>query len=157
MNIALEKVEIGKKDILFRILQYSLFEESINDGNCMGQDALFAYPWFEDYFTEIERKAYFIRDQEMGTLLGFAMINTCMKRNVGGHSIAEFMIIPKFRRNKIGTKAASMCFDMHRGNWEVSPSYGSRQAYLFWKSVVDEYTGGENTFEEGSFFFNSEY
>lgn len=153
MNIALEKVEAEKKDILFRLLQYSLFEESIKDGNCMGEDALFAYPWFEDYFMGKEKRAYFIKEREIGTLLGFVMIDIYMKRNVRGHSITEFMIVPKFRRNKIGTKAANMCFDMHKGIWEVSPSYGSRQAYLFWKSVVDEYTSGENSYEDGSFRF----
>ena len=54
MNIYLEKVTIENKEILFRLLQYSLFEESLN---------------FDKYFIEKEREAYFIKDQEQNTLL----------------------------------------------------------------------------------------
>ena len=55
MDIVLETVSMYKKDTLFRLLQYSLFEESISDGNDMNDEALFEYPWFELYFTEEER------------------------------------------------------------------------------------------------------
>lgn len=58
MDIILERAGTEKKGVLFRLLQYSLFEESISDQNRMGEDGLFAYPWFEDYFTEEEREAY---------------------------------------------------------------------------------------------------
>lgn len=39
MEIVLEKVELDKKDTLYRPLQYSLFEESISDLNEMNEDA----------------------------------------------------------------------------------------------------------------------
>lgn len=35
MDIILEKVKECKKDTLFRLLQYSLFEESVSDHNDM--------------------------------------------------------------------------------------------------------------------------
>lgn len=70
MDIILEKVEECKKDVLYRLLQYSLFEESLNDQNDMNEDALFEYPWFESYFTEEERDACFIREQGTGRLFG---------------------------------------------------------------------------------------
>ena len=101
MAIILEKVEESKRAVLYRLLQYSLFECD------------------------------------------------------SGHSIAEFMVLPKFRRNKIGKKAAFTCFDIYTGNWEVSPSYGSEQAYLFWKNVIDEYTEKSNQYEDGIFLFSN--
>lgn len=61
MEIRLERVQREKEDTLFRLLQYSLFEESLTDLNDMNEDALFDYPWFQAYFTEDEREAYFIR------------------------------------------------------------------------------------------------
>lgn len=112
MDIILEKVEECKKDALYRLLQYSLFEESLSDQNDMNEDALFEYPWF------------------------------------------EFMVLPKFRRNKIGKKAACACFERYPGNWDVSPAYGSRRAYLFWENVIDEYTGKHNQYEDGIFLFS---
>ncbi len=155
MDITLEKVEESKKDVLYRLLQYSLFEESLSDQNDMNEDALFEYPWFENYFTEEGRDACFIRERGTGKLLGFVMINTYVRKWDSGHSIAEFMILPKFRRNKIGRKAAFACFERYPGNWEVSPSYGSEQAYLFWKHVIHEYAGKNDQYEDGIFLFSN--
>ena len=81
------------------------------------------------------------------------MINTYMQHTKEGHSIAEFMVIPKYRRNKIGKKVAFMCFDLYQGDWEVSPSKGDEIAYNFWKTVIDEYTDKNNDFKDGIFSF----
>ncbi|GFI17508.1 hypothetical protein IMSAGC009_02680 [Lachnospiraceae bacterium] len=156
MNIILKKAGAAQREILYRLLQYSLFEESLNDQNDMNEEALFEYPWFENYFTEKDREAFFIREAGSERLLGFVMINTFMQKSSSGHSIAEFMILPKFRRKKIGKKAAVMCFEKYQGVWEVSPSYGSELAYLFWKSVIDDYTGTNNKYEDGIFSFCSQ-
>lgn len=153
MNIKLCTVTKDEKEILYRLLQYSLFEESISDQNEMNQEALFEYKWFEHYFTDNDREAYFIREEVTDKLLGFVMINTYVQKCNQGHSIAEFMVVPKYRRNKIGKKAAIECFEKHTGNWEVSPSYGSESAYQFWKHVIDEYTNGRNSFVDGIFVF----
>jgi len=61
MIITLDKVKIAEKDILFRLLQYSLFEESISDQNEMNENGIFEYKWFDAYFTDDVREVYFIR------------------------------------------------------------------------------------------------
>ena len=155
MEIILDRVKEENKDVLYRLLEYSLFEESLNDGNEMNNDAIFEYKYFDLYFTDNERSAFFVREKETNKLLGFVMINTYMQKCNEGHSIAEFMIIPKYRRNKIGEKVAFECFDMYKGNWEVSPSYGSDSAYNFWKKVIDEYTNDDNKLNDGIFIFNN--
>lgn len=156
MEIYLEKVKIEEKEILYKLLQYSLYEESLNDGNEMTNEAIFKYKYFERYFTEDNREAFFIKDLETNKLMGFVMINTYLQVYESGHSIAEFMVIPKYRRNKIGKEAALKCFDMHKGNWEVSPSLGSKTAYEFWKNVIEEYTKGSYSFNNRLFTFNNE-
>lgn len=155
MNIILDRVKEENKDVLYRLLEYSLFEESLNDGNEMNNDAIFEYKYFDLYFTDNERDAFFVREKETNKLLGFVMINTHMQKCNKGHSIAEFMIIPKYRRNKIGKKVAFECFDMYKGNWEVLPSYGSDSAYNFWKKVIDDYTNDDNKLNDGIFIFNN--
>lgn len=151
----LEKVQVEDKDILYRLLQYSLFEESLTDLKEMNNEALFEYKWFDSYFEENNREAYFIKEQETNKILGFAMVNQYMQKSGDGHSIAEFMVIPKYRRLKIGKRVAKELFDMHKGNWEVKPAYGSSLAYSFWKNVIDEYTSNNNKFEDGIFIFES--
>ena len=136
-------------------MQYSLFEESLNDLNEMNDEAIFEYKWFENYFKDTTREAYFVKEENSNKLLGFAMVNEYMQKTEKGHSIAEFMIIPKYRRLKIGKRVAIEIFNMHQGNWEVKPSYGNKIAFSFWKNVIDEYTENNNSFEDGIFIFES--
>lgn len=156
MNIYLEKVKEKNKDVLYRLLEYSLYEESANDLNEMNEDAIFEYKYFNSYFTDDDRDAYFIREKETNKILGFAMVNAYVQVFENGHSIAEFMVIPKYRKNHIGKKVAFELFDKYRGNWEVSPSYNSCSALFFWNKVVKDYTSSNYKFENDLFLFNNE-
>ncbi|MBE6894573.1 MAG: GNAT family N-acetyltransferase [Ruminococcaceae bacterium] len=155
MEIILEKITEKDKNTLFRLLQYSLFEESATDLNEMGTDGLFEYKWFDKYFTDNNYDAFFIKSKYDNKLLGFVMVDTYMQKTDSGHRIAEFMVIPRYRRNKIGYSAAVKVFDMYSGKWEVSPSYNSHTSYNFWKNVIDRYTDNNNHFEEGIFIFET--
>ncbi len=156
MNIYLEKVKEENKEVLYRLLEYSLYEESANDLNEMNEDAIFEYKYFNSYFTDDDRDAYFIREKETNKILGFAMVNTYVQVFENGHSIAEFMVIPKYRKNNIGKKVAFELFDRYRGNWEVSPSYNSCSALFFWNKVIKDYTSSNYKFENDLFLFNNE-
>lgn len=155
MNCYLEKVLEKDKEVLYRLLQYSLFEESLTDLNEMNDEGIFEYKYFDSYFTSDDRDAFFIKEKDSNKLLGFVMVNTYVQKYDIGHSIAEFMIIPKYRRNKIGKKAAFQIFDMYQGNWEVSPSFGSESAYNFWKRVIEEYSN-DFKYIDRIFLFNNE-
>ncbi len=155
MNIFLEKVREENKEILFRLLQYSLYEESANDLNGMNEDAIFEYEYFNSYFTDDDRDAYFIRELDTNKILGFAMVNSYMQVFKNGHSIAEFMVIPNYRRNHIGEKVAFELFGKYRGNWEISPSYNSDSAFSFWNNVVKKYTNDNYEFIDHLFIFKN--
>lgn len=145
----LERALPEKKEALFRLLQYSLFEESLTDLNDMNDDALFDYPWFDAYFSEEEREAYFIRQCSTKKLLGFAMVR---RHEDGRHSIAEFLVIPKYRRRGVGTQAAKACFSLHAGLWEVKPAYGSESALQFWRRAIAQ-TTEHAEWKDGMFTF----
>ena len=155
MEVYLDRVNISQKETLYRLLEYSLFEESKNDGNEMDENGIYPYRYFDLYFTEKERDAFFIRNKENNQLLGFVMLNTYMQKNPQGHSVAEFMVLPKYRRHHIGKKVAFQCFDQYMGCWEVSPSLGSDSAYRFWENVIREYTDNNYTYHDRLFVFNS--
>jgi predicted acetyltransferase len=131
-----------------------LFEESLNDGNEMNEDGIFKYKYFDKYFNDDNYNAFFIRQEKTNKLLGFVMVNNYTKQNKG-YSIAEFLVIPKFRKHGVGKQAAHKCFDLHKGYWEVSPSFGSDSAYHFWKKVINDYTHGNENFTDGTFAFNN--
>lgn len=52
MEYYLDKVNVKDKNTLYRLLQYSLFEESLNDGNEMNENAIFEYEYFNLYFSD---------------------------------------------------------------------------------------------------------
>ena len=60
----LDRVKEENKDVLYRLLEYSLFEESLNDGNEMNNDAIFEYKYFDLYFTDNDRNAFFVREKK---------------------------------------------------------------------------------------------
>lgn len=155
MEIKLEQVTLEGKDVLQRLLQYSLFEESGTDLNEMNSDGTFTYEWFHHYFTDKDRDAYFIKEMDTDKLLGFAMVNEHLEILKDGHSIAEFMVIPKYRRRGIGKKAAIHIFEKYKGNWEIKPSYGSEKAHLFWENVIREYTGDRFQYKKSIFVFQT--
>lgn len=155
MDVILCNVNKDEKEILFRLLQYSLFEESENDLNEMNEKAFFEYDYFDRYFVDKDRQAYFIREQVTNKLLGFVMVNEYVQLCDNGHSIAEFLVIPKYRRKGIGKKIAFQVFDKYLGNWEVKPSYNSQKAYLFWKKTIGDYSGNNYKYKNEIFLFEN--
>lgn len=149
MNIYLDKVKKEDKEILNRLLMYSLFEESLTDLNEMNEFALFEYPEFDNYFTCDNHEAFFVKESKTNKLLGFLMLDYFNDI----YCIKEFMIIPKYRRLGIGKKAINLCFQKYKGNYIVTPSFGSETAYLFWKNIISLYTNNNYKYEDGSFKF----
>lgn len=153
MNIKLEKVTSEKKAILYNLLQFAIYDASQYVDIDLNESGIFDYDWFENYFIDNDRDAYFIK---MGDkLIGFVMVNENLKIYSNGKSIAEFLIIPSYRRKKIGKQVAITIFDMYLGNWEVEPIENSIQAYKFWQNTIKEYTN--NNYEEKNriFTFNN--
>lgn len=149
-KVQLEKVNEGNRQILWNLLQYMIFETSPYGKNDINTDGTFDYKFFDKYFTDDDREAYLIKSDN-GGLLGFVMINQYLQKVQKGHAIAEFMILPRFRRMGIGKEIAKRCLAMYPGNWEISPADGSKQAYGFWKNVVDDITENDNQLKDGLF------
>lgn len=154
-EIQLEQVTESTRQTLWNLLQYLLFETSPSGKNVANEDGSFDYKYFDNYFTDKNRYAYLIKSKT-GELMGFVMINQYLQQVKTGHSIAEFLVLPRFRRNGVGSEVAKRCFAMYPGNWEVGPADGSDLAYKFWKAVIDEVTGADNKLEDGLFVFNTE-
>lgn len=150
----LERVTKSTRQTLWNLLQYMLFEASPSGKNVANEDGSFDYKYFDNYFTDNDRDAYLIKS-ETGELMGFVMINQYLQKVKTGHSIAELLVLPGFRRNGVGREVARRCFVMYPGNWEVGPADGSKSAYKFWKNVIDEITGEDNQLEDGVFVFNN--
>ena len=154
-EVQLERVTEKTRQTLWNLLQYMLFETSPSGKNVANEDGSFDYKYFDNYFTDEDRDAYLIKSKT-GELMGFVMINQYLQKVKTGHSIAEFLVLTRFRKNGVGSEVAKRCFAMYPGNWEVGPADGSDSAYRFWKAVIDGVTNADNKLEDGLFVFNTE-
>lgn len=153
-NYNIEEVKDDEKDILYNLLQFALYDGSKYIENKINNNAVFEYKWFDSYFTDENRYAYFIKDNSEN-LIGFAMLNQNMKILPDGYSVAEFLILPSYRRNHIGKKVAFELFSKFKGNWEVEPIENSEEAYIFWKNVISDYTNNNYEYKNQIFIFNN--
>ena len=158
MNFELINVDKQDKEKLYRLLQYAIYDGSQYIDNDINMDCIFEYKWFDNYFNDSDRNAYFIKKDDK--YLGMVMINENLKFQKNGKSIAEFLIMPKYRRHHIGKEVTYKIFDKFKGNWEVQPMENNPIAYSFWKNVINEYTNGNYTIKndgtEDIFIFNNE-
>ena len=152
VEVQLERVTESTRQALWNLLQYLLFETSPSGKNVANEDGSFDYKYFDNYFTDDNRDAYIVKSKT-GELVGFVMINQYLQKAKTGHSIAEFLVLPRFRRNGVGSEVAKRCFAMYPGHWEVGPADGSDSAYKFWKKVIDDVTKKNNQLEDGLFVF----
>jgi predicted acetyltransferase len=60
-----------------------------------------------------------------------------------GHSdIAEFYILPCYRKKSLGKRFAFAVFDLFPGSWQVRQIPTATNAIAFWRATIDEYTNG---------------
>ena len=90
--------------------------------NDINEDCIFEYRWFDNYFTDNDRNAYFIKSGN--AYAGMVMVNENLKFNKDGKCIAEFLIMPRFRKNHIGKKVAYEIFEKFKNH-----SYIRRQSW----------------------------
>jgi predicted acetyltransferase len=143
MNYEIVSATIEEKDKLYRLLQYALYDGSQYIDNDIDEECRFEYGWFDNYFTDDDRDAYFIKNGK--SYLGMAMVNENLKFNEEGKCISEFLILPKYRRYHIGKRVAYDIFNMFKGDWEVQPMENNPTAYAFWNNIINEYTNGNYT------------
>jgi predicted acetyltransferase len=128
---------------LFELYAYD-FSEIL--GLDVGDDGRFRPPALDAYWTDLRRHAFLIRADER--LAGFALVQerSRLTGEDGVHDVAEFFVMRKYRRHRIGERAARWLFERFRGCWEVRQKAENEAATAFWRRVIGRYSGGR--FEE---------
>src|SRR4029077_10624716 len=108
----------------------------------VGAEGRFTYPRVESYWQEIGHIPLLIRADDH--LAGFALVNqwSALERPLE-HSVAEFFVLRKYRRARVGTRAALLIFRRYPGRWEVPVAWYNPPALAFWRSVTEEAAPGE--------------
>jgi predicted acetyltransferase len=137
----------AQRPVLDRLLQLYLhdFSEFAPIGSPHGEvgaEGRFTYPRVESYWQEVGHIPLLIRADDH--LAGFALVNqwSALERPLE-HSVAEFFVLRKYRRARVGTRAALLIFRRYPGRWEVPVAWYNPPALAFWRSVTEEAAPGE--------------
>ncbi len=101
----------------------------------VGEEGLFPCAWLESYWQEAGRVALLIRAD--GRIAGFVLLNrwSALDRPLD-RAVAEFFVLRKYRRARVGTRVAHIVFRRYPGRWEVPVAEYNRPALAFWRSAV---------------------
>lgn len=136
--IELRAVRQCDRELLWNIDQKYLYEMTKYYDDDMDEAGNYSYGYFEGYFCEEERKAFFIYDDD--ALVGFAMINPYSYFGAKiDHVMAEFTIFPKYRGHHLAFKAAETIFEHFPGKWEVKYNENNEGARALWNKVTEKY------------------
>lgn len=93
------------------------------------------YPHFDVYWTEPERRPYWIAAR--GETVGFALINRHAPSGLEcDAAVAEFCILPQWRRAGIGLAAARAVFATAPGLWELQVYEATAPGLAFWPRAI---------------------
>ncbi len=143
MKIELVTVQESEKSVLRQMIELYEYDLSIYTHEELNQHGFYGYSYFDYYWTEDNRYAYFIKCNNI--LCGFVLVNDyCYAlKDDTAKSISEFFIMKKYRLFGIGRKIAIEIFDLFPGKWEVDQIPGNEISCKFWENVISEYTNGD--------------
>ena len=58
------------------------------------------------------------------------------------HTMGEFFVVARQRRQGVGQRAAALAFDAFPGRWRVEQLRRNTGATAFWRRVIADHTGG---------------
>lgn len=150
--VELKSVQITEEKLLFNLLQKYLYELSLYYGDDVDAEGNIPYNYFKDYFWDETRKALLIVKENV--VVGFVMLN--QHSNIGGnpdHVIAEFCVLPKYRRLHIAKEVFELLMKTYPGKWEVKCSNQNIPAVKLWNKVTKPYSPTTYELEDGEIVF----
>lgn len=136
--IELIEIKANDREIFWNIHQKYLYEMTNYYDDIMDEKGNYQYGYFDTYFKEEQRKAYFIHFN--GNLAGFAMINPySYLGEKPDYVLAEFTIFPIYRRQHIASKVIDTLFKQFVGSWEIKYNEKNLPAMNLWNKACAKY------------------
>lgn len=111
------------------------------DGRDPADEAAFEMRSLDRYWQTPDRRALVIRSDE--AVAGFALLNQLsFTGQPTDWNLAEFYVVPAFRRVGLGSRAATAILLGNPGVWEVGVLAGNYPARVFWPKVIAQVVDG---------------
>lgn len=144
MAVELTLTPVEQKPLLKQLMQLYLYDFADYTQDDLPENGFYSYPYLDLYWEEPGRYPFLIRAD--GQVAGFVLVR--ITRDADGqeiNQIAEFFVLRKYRRRKVGQTAAWMAFDHFPGRWHVQEIPENQPAQRFWRKIINEYTQGQFT------------
>ncbi len=135
---------IDEKKVISALLQPYLEELSHYPGEVIDyrdESGKYYYPYLDDYWTENQRYPYLLYGNNR--VAGFALV----RRGRGQWEMAEFYVLPEFRRCGLGIGCAIDIFREHPGKWEIHFNKHNRSSRILWQKLANSLSGDISTGE----------
>ncbi len=117
------------RTVVRRLIQLYHYDFSEFDGADVNRHGEYLHPYFDEYWTADDRRAFLFRAD--GNWAGFAFVYTGEP-----HDIAEFFVMRKYRRHGMGRRAAVSLFERFPGRWTVRQLPANTAATAFWRQAI---------------------
>lgn len=141
-DYALIPAPLSLKPALENLMHLYLYDFSEYTHEDVDDRGRFTDEYLPRYWSEPERHPFLVTVD--GKYAGFVLV-----RQLSGpgelpvtHSIAEFFILRRYRKQGLGRWAAGQIFDRFPGLWVVEEMRENLPAQAFWRRVIAEYTKG---------------
>lgn len=147
MKFELTQLHENEKSVLFNLMQFytyelSFYEDETTHFNMENTGLFVLSKYLELYEKEETRHAYLLRVDDK--IAGFVLERY---NEEGKYEIAEFFVLPKFRKKGAGTYMANKMFEIYHGKWEIKTLLKNKKAQDFWRNVVSKVSN--KRFKEG--------
>ena len=136
--IRLVPVRAEERDLFWNVNQKYLYEMTAFYPDKMDEQGNYHYGYFDEYFIDPQRKAFFIYNDDM--MVGFVMIHPySVIDHTPDYTMAEFTIFPSYRRNHLALECAKLILSTYRGEWEIKFNEQNNAAKKLWTMVTAPY------------------
>lgn len=140
MKFSIKPADISEKETIFKLLQPYLTELSrFPDENpdYKDENGIYLYPYLDNYWEEAFRFPYiFYADDE---LAGLALV----RKDRDKWQVAEFYVLPEFRRRGLAMKCAEDIFRIQTGGWAIAFNKHNNPSRQLWKKLADKLAEGD--------------
>ena len=135
MTVELIPIPVSEKAALKAVLDPYLIEhaDQVDPQGIHGDPG--SYDFFDPYWVDPARHPYWIVAD--GERVGFCLVNTHAPSGQPiDHAIAEFCVLPAYRRAGLGRAALAAVLARHPGQWELQVYRSNRQGFAFWPRAL---------------------
>lgn len=140
-KLTIEPVPDAKKDILWRYVQFYLYEHATFAGK-KPVNGVFEYPWFDAYWLEpAQRWPFWARMDDDIAALALVRLNA----EDGWYELAEFFVVNRYRGQGLADRFAKDVITRFEGPWKLNQAIRNEHATAFWRHVLGEIGDYEET------------